>query len=50
MTEPATAKARCFLCGDELRKDRGEPIDGGEGVQLCRACGVIYEHPDLCCG
>lgn len=56
MTEP-TARVeqaepqpdRCFLCSAALRQDYGEPIDGGEGVELCRACGAIYPYPALCC-
>jgi len=49
-TDPkATPSARCFLCGAAFRSDCGEPINGGEGVELCRACGAIYEHPALCC-
>lgn len=45
----AQAAGRCFLCDAVLRADYGEPIDGGEGVELCRACGVMYVHPSLCC-
>lgn len=47
-TEPKR-EARCFICGDAFRRDYGEPIEGGEGVALCRACGAIYRYPALCC-
>lgn len=45
----AEREARCFLCGAALRRDYGEPIEGGEGIALCRACGAIYRYPALCC-
>ncbi len=45
----AESEARCFLCDAALRRDYGEPIEGGEGVALCRACGAIYRYPALCC-
>jgi len=47
--KPAESEAHCFLCGTALRRDYGEPIEGGEGVVLCRACGAIYRYPALCC-
>lgn len=45
----AEREPRCFLCGGALRPDYGEPIEGGEGIALCRACGAIYRYPALCC-
>ncbi len=48
-TAEAKSEARCFLCDAALRRDFGEPIEGGEGVALCRACGAIYHYPALCC-
>ena len=49
LTAPAAGTPSCFLCGAVLRADHGEPINGGEDVDLCRPCGAIYEYPALCC-
>ncbi len=48
-TREAESEPPCFLCNAALRPDYGEPIEGGEGVALCRACGAIYRYPALCC-
>lgn len=54
--EGATEAVRpnsCFLC-DRPFSDPGEPVvvlvveDGT--ILLCRACGMLYEHPESCCG
>ena len=47
---PPKAAGGCFCCGRRFRADFSEPVDGGEGVRLCRACGMIYLYPELCCG
>lgn len=43
--EPAgrdTTAARCFLCDRPFRPGVGEPIAGGEDIDLCIGCGSIY--------
>lgn len=43
--EPAgreSTERRCFLCDRPFRPGVGEPIDGGEGIDLCIGCGAIY--------
>lgn len=43
--EPAgrdTTAARCYLCDRPFRPGVGEPIAGGEGIDLCIGCGAIY--------
>lgn len=49
MTAETEREARCFLCGAALRTDHGEPIEGREGIALCRARGAISRYPALCC-
>lgn len=46
--EATAGDARCFLCGRPFRPTYGEPIAGGDDVQLCVSCGALYELPDCC--
>ena len=45
---PPTEQGRCFLCGRPFRPTYGEPISGGDDVQLCVSCGAFYELPSCC--
>lgn len=41
----ADQTGRCFLCGEPLHPERGEPIEPAEGLELCNSCGLIYASP-----